>query len=331
MACSKTAPPRTSRSARRTRLPRRPARSRAARRRREAGARTAAAKAAGSSASAMSRPGVTGSPSAPTVVETTALAHRHRLEDLQPRAAADAQRHDRQRRRARRAAARRPRGRSPRLPGPAPPGAATAGVGFAADDGERDARARPAGCAAGSRGRSRACASSFGSQSIEPVKTRRTRLRLRREPRREVLRVDAGRDDVDRRAQRPGVEAREACRDRRPTPRARGRTGASVRRSNAQHAPPLRRQQEPAPRAGASVSAWRRQISASTLCVKSTDGQGSAAGQVDRRRRGSRRRRASKRAGRRAARSSARAVLGASGTWRPRRAAGRRGGAPRRA
>ena len=58
------------------------------------GARTtAAAKSSGSSARSRSWPGTASMPSAPRVVETTGLPHGHRLDDLEPRAAADAQWH----------------------------------------------------------------------------------------------------------------------------------------------------------------------------------------------------------------------------------------------
>ena len=151
----------------------------------------------------------------------------------------------------------------------------TAGVGDAADDGERRRRARPArierqDLAAEEHAR----ASTFGSQSIEPVNTDARRARRARGRRGEVgwCRRRSGSPTTG--AVRLAADrAAAACRDRHPTRPARDRSGpACGLRSAASAATAAGRaacRSQPV-----SVSACRRQISASTLCVKSTAGHG---------------------------------------------------------
>ena len=125
-------------------------------------------------------------------------------------------------------------------------------------------------------------ASSFGSQSIEPVKIEcdgvLTACAARSAPGAKYVGVDAGRHDVDRRLR--------ARRDRARAKVSRSASGHGEHAVEppracafeAQHPPVLHAVQQRCAIAPVFVSACRRQISDSTLCVKSTAGQGSRCG-----------------------------------------------------
>ena len=159
----------------------------------------------------------------------------------------------------------------------------TAGVGARPTIDSVTSGSSCADAAAGCRGRRTASRlRSAASPSSREDQVRAAARRARAPARSTSVSTPVG-TTCDRRAQRAGIEPRE----RVAVGVGHGEHAVEARRASRASKRSIRRHccaDRAARRPGCvAFSAWRRQISASTLCVKSTAGQGSAVGQVDRR------------------------------------------------